>query len=118
MDITRANEILRKLADGIDPMTGEVLPAESICNNVEVVRAFHCILEELNHPVKNKRPQPENAGKPWTEAELEKLKNEFDSHIKQSEIAREHGRSRGAIEAKLAHLGLIENSYYSENSDE
>jgi hypothetical protein len=35
MDIVRAREIIRILADGIDPTTGEVLPAESVCNSPE-----------------------------------------------------------------------------------
>jgi hypothetical protein len=36
--------------------------------------------------------------------------------MKVSAIAKEHGRSRGSIEAKLAHLGLIEDSYFTRKS--
>lgn len=35
-----------------------------------------------------------------------------------SEMARIHGRSRGSIEAKLANLGLIERSYFSEKREQ
>lgn len=43
MDIERAKEILRTLADGTDPLTGEVLSDDNVCNKVEVVRALHCV---------------------------------------------------------------------------
>ena len=48
MDIIRAKEIISTLADGIDPITGELLPAEHICNNPEVVRAFYKLLQQDN----------------------------------------------------------------------
>lgn len=32
MDLQRARKILETLADGVDPMTGEVLPEEHVCN--------------------------------------------------------------------------------------
>ena len=40
MDIIRAKEIIRGLAEGIDPTMGEVLPKESVYNNPEVIRAL------------------------------------------------------------------------------
>lgn len=66
MDIVRAIEVLSILADGINPITGEMLPDSDSCNQVEVVRALHKVLSYLNNaeisPTKNK---PENAGKTW-----------------------------------------------------
>lgn len=47
MDLQRARKILETLADGVDPMTGEVLPEEHVCNRGDVVRAFHYILQKL-----------------------------------------------------------------------
>ena len=46
MEINRAKEIISALAEGIDPITGEVLPDDSICNKGEVVRALYAILRE------------------------------------------------------------------------
>ena len=40
MTIDRAKEIIVALAEGIDPITGEVLPEDNVCNKGEVVRAF------------------------------------------------------------------------------
>lgn len=53
------------------------------------------------------KKQPANAGKPWTETEEEKLLDEFDSKIPIAEIAKEHGRTKGGIEARLVKLGRI-----------
>ena len=53
------------------------------------------------------KKQPANAGKPWTEMEEDKLLDEFDSKMPIAEIAKEHGRSKGGIEARLVKLGRI-----------
>lgn len=47
MDIQRAKELLTALADGLDPLTGEVLPSDHMCNKGDIVRALHCVLEAL-----------------------------------------------------------------------
>ena len=60
MDLQRAKELLSDLADGVDPLTGEVLPEDHVCNKAEIIRAFHCVLKSL--PGKASKPQPENAG--------------------------------------------------------
>ena len=43
----------------------------------------------------------------------EKLLDEFDSGMTTSAIAKEHGRSRGAIESRLADLGKIADTYFN-----
>lgn len=106
MDIMRAKELIAGLADGLDPLTGEILPDDSICNRPEIVRALHAVLSELSP--KAARQLPVNAGKPWTEVEENRLIEEFDAGMKISEIAKEHGRTRGAIESRLSSLGKIE----------
>ena len=42
MDLQRAKELLSGLADGVDPLTGEVLPEDHVCNKAEIIRA--CLL--------------------------------------------------------------------------
>ena len=111
MDIARAKELLSALADGVDPFTGELLPQNHICNQPEMIRAFHEILNVI--PSSKKKCPPRNAGKPWTEIEEEKLLDEFDSGMATSAIAREHGRSRGAIVSRLADLGKISDTYFN-----
>ena len=109
MDIIRAKEIVRTLADGIDPTTGEVLPAESVYNSPEVIRALFAVLEASTP---NTQLQNRNAGKPWTEIEEEKLIDEYASKIKISDIAKEHGRTYRAIESRLERLGLKKKTFW------
>ena len=40
MEIKRAAELLRGLADGRDPITGARLPDESVYNRPEIIRLF------------------------------------------------------------------------------
>ena len=51
--------------------------------------------------------RPSNAGKPWMAIEDDKLRDEFASNVSIGAIAKEHGRSYGAIRARLIKLGLI-----------
>ena len=110
MNTARAIELLSALADGIDPFTGEFLPQNHVCNQPEMIRAFHELLNAI--PPSKKKIAPRNAGKPWTEMEEEKLLDEFESGMTSSAIAKEHGRSRGAIESRLVALGKIESTYF------
>ena len=129
MDIIRAKEIIRTLADGVDPTTGEVLPAESVYNAPDVIRALFVVLEYVNAPVVEGdvgevpvesaeiqslivQDPLRNAGKPWKDIEDEKLKDEFASKMKISDIAKEHGRSYLAIESRLDHLGLKKKPFW------
>ena len=67
MELERARTLLTELADGVDPLTGECLPPDSVCNRPEIIRALHCVLQHTAGG--RKRPSPPNAGKPWTEAD-------------------------------------------------
>ena len=105
MDIVKAKEPLSALADGIDPFTGELLPQNHVCNQPEMIRAFQELLNVSPSP--KKKNLPRNAGKPWADIEEEKLLDEFESGMTTSAIAKEHGRSRGAIESRLVARGNI-----------
>lgn len=105
MDIERAKEVLQTLADGVNPSTGELLPGEDSCSQVEVVRALHTVLRVLD--TQKKKTLPENAGKPWTEQEDETLCKMFDSGAGRKEICNYFKRTSGAITSRLARLGKI-----------
>lgn len=110
MELAKAREIIRILADGVDPTTGEVLPAESVYNSPDVIRALFSVLEATT-------PQPKsnphrNVGNPWTNVEDAQLKDEFTAKMSISDIAKEHGRTYGAIESRLDHLGLKKKPFW------
>ena len=102
MDIAQAKMILSTLADGINPLTGELLPDDCICNQVEIVRAFHCVLTVLSKVGANDLPP--NAGMPWAESEDKLLLNSFMEGKTVSELAKMHGRTKGAISSRLKKL--------------
>ena len=104
MDIVKAKEIISALAEGIDPTTGELLDAESVCNKGEVVRAFYTVLQVLE--CKKEKSVPENAGKPWSAEEENRLEMLYNSRMSQKAIAKEMGRTPGSISSRLEKLGL------------
>ncbi len=54
------------------------------------------------------KPEKQNRGDRWDAAEDERLRQEFESDIPWDEMAKIHGRSVGAIRARLYRMGLIE----------
>lgn len=105
MNLQRAKELLFSLADGVDPLTGEILPGEHVCNKAEIIRAFHCVLKSL--PGKASKPQPENAGKPWSDADDAALCQMFDAGESKKEMCAHFKRSEGSITSRLARLGKV-----------
>ena len=72
MNIVRAKEMIISLADGINPVTGEVLSEKDSCNQIEVVRALYTILNYIDtHSADSKKGSkiPESSGR------LKKRKN-------------------------------------------
>ena len=80
MDVQRAKELLTVLADGVDPLTGEVLPDDHVCNKGKIVRALHCAVEELSR--RREKTLPESNGKPWTKELDDELCRLFDGGMK------------------------------------
>jgi hypothetical protein len=108
MDIVRAKEILSSLAEGVDPTTGEILPDNSVCNKGEIVRALYTVLNTLNEKTAKKN-MPQNAGKPWTVEDDERLRSCFKAGMTKKDLSNEFGRSSGSISSRIARLGLDNN---------
>jgi DNA-binding NarL/FixJ family response regulator len=111
MEIVEALKIMRALADGVNPETGEVLLNDSIYQNPQNVRALHRAvgaLEFAEEREKNKRLLPQNAGRSWSREEEQQVCDELRNGINFQEIARMHNRSIGSIVARLVRLGKIE----------
>lgn len=60
MDIDEAREILKALANGVNPATGEILPNSSPYNNPKIIRAIFTILETSAADKKAKKPSRES----------------------------------------------------------
>jgi hypothetical protein len=129
MERDKALHILKTLADGIDPASGEQFADDSPYQRPNTVRALCWAIQMLEHaasaqpqaasaqpmvqpkPEKSAKPRAEgtrgNAGRPWTPEEEAQLSQAFDSGRTLDELAQAHQRSRWAIEARLAKLGKI-----------
>ena len=107
MDLQRAKELLTVLADGINPLTGEVLPDSDSCNQVDIVRALHTVLMSLKTNSSREKLIPENAGNPWTIEEDNALIEAYRNGATPADLAKVHNRSRGAITSRLSKLGEI-----------
>ncbi len=106
MDVQYAKQLLEGLADGMNPLTGEVLPPDDACNNPDIIRALHTILRELDRKTASKRT-PENAGKPWSKEDDAELCSRFDNGSSVQELSQTFKRTRGAITSRLERLGKI-----------
>jgi len=110
MQQTRARQILQSLIQGIDPITGEQLPQETVLHHADVLRALLAGLAalEMTAARATRRAQlPDNVGRAWTTEEESKLIAAFKSGNSPTAIAHQHGRTLRAIEARLEKLGLI-----------
>ena len=112
MELAAARQIIDTLAQGIHPVTGEVMPEDSPYNAPPVIRALFAVSQALDGSEtgaasKPRRELPVNAGKPWAAQEDGKLESAFSAGIELPEIARELGRTTWAIEARLAKLGKV-----------
>lgn len=110
MNCTEALKILRPLAEGVDPTTGEVLPADSPFQQAQVVRALNCVIELAEREVR-KSELPQAAGKLWTRDEDTQLRREFHQALDFKEIAKIHQRTRGSILSRLAKLGELASEF-------
>ena len=111
MEHDTALGILKALADGIDPSTGERFAPGSPYQNPDTIRALCYAVQALESRTRNRsepqKNQLENAGRPWSDEEEARLGTAFESGKTVLDLAQEHKRSRIAIEARLVKLGKI-----------
>ncbi len=111
MDEAKALAIVAALANGVNPLTGEVFAVESPYQSPEVIRALYCAVRALETTGRRRtRAQgsaSSNAGKPWTDDEDRRLLSAFDGGRPLAELAQAHGRTRGGIQARLVRHGRL-----------
>lgn len=110
MDQAKALSVIRSLANGVDPESGEVFPAESPYQRAQVVRALYVAasaLEKQERFERRKSQLPGKTGEPWTEEEDRKLLAAFDAGRALQELASSHERTMGAVRARLLKYGRI-----------
>lgn len=120
MELLIARQIIDTLAQGIHPVTGEVMPEDSPYNAPPVIRALHAVSRALegiavapppapaSEAQRIVRVAPANAGKRWSPQEDSALETAFDAGIPIKQVAGELGRTAFAVEQRLIRLGKIE----------
>jgi hypothetical protein len=104
-------QIIRHLAEGIDPTTGEVLEGSGPLNSPVVIRALYSLLAETEgktRRTRSERSMPENFGKPWSEADRTYLQQSYLGGVPEAELAQTLKRTKGGISSELIRLGLKE----------
>ena len=90
MDATQALAVVRSLANGVDPESGEIFPSESAYQRPQIVRALYeaaAALERQERYDRRKAQMPIKTGEPWTEDEDRKLLAAFDAGRALQELA-------------------------------
>jgi hypothetical protein len=111
MQLDAALPIVRALADGVNPLTGEAYPEHSPYAEPRTLRALYSAVDLMQREVEREKRRerlPANFGKPWTEGEDHALVGEFDAGMTQPDIARRHARTQSSIRLRLEKLGKIE----------
>ncbi len=110
MDAGQALSVVRSLANGVDPESGEVFPSESAYQRPQVVRALYeaaTALERIERFERRKSQLPQKTGEPWSEDEDRRLLAAFDAGRALQELAAAHERTMGAVRARLLKYGRI-----------
>ncbi len=111
MQLDAALPIVRALADGVNPITGEAYPETSPYAEPRTLRALYSAVDLMAREVEREKRRerlPANFGKPWTEAEDRALIAEFDSGLSIPELGRRHARTQSSIRLRLEKLGKIQ----------
>jgi len=123
MEIREAQSIVKKLAEGVDPNTGEVFAPDSPYNEPRIIRALftvHDLVRQARKPrmsADEKRQEnldlgrPRNYGMPWTDDARSQVAKGFEDEKTVEELATTHERTQGAIRAELIRQGLLPPDY-------
>ncbi len=123
MEKEQTLRILNALANGIHPATGEKFAADGPYQHPDTVRALFQAMRAVEGggapaetpaaaPAPERKPAlPQSgSGSRWSAEEEQRLASAFDTGKTVDELARAHGRSRAAIEARLVRLGKMDAS--------
>ena len=108
MDAETALSIVQPLADGVDPISGEIIAPEGPLNHPQVVRALNAAitsLEQTRERELRRSRLPANAGASWDDSQDESLARDFDAGLSLGELAKRQERTRTSIRARLLKLG-------------
>lgn len=105
-------ETLTALANGVNPITGEILEKNNVYNDPEVIRVLFNTVDLIKNIKTPKNVlRPSNSGSPWTQDKDTELIKLFKENPDLKVIAKQLGRSTGSIHSRLLKLGLVSINY-------
>lgn len=119
MEIREAQSLVKTLAQGIDPNSGEVFAPDSPYNEPNIIRALFTVYDFVRQARKpritddEKRREnlelgrPRNHGLPWTDDARSQVAHDFENGKTVEELAATLERTQGAIRAELIRQGLL-----------
>lgn len=110
MQLESALPIVKALADGVNPVTGEAYPEHSPYAEPRALRALFTAVDIMQREVDKSRRRerlPANFGKPWEEGEDRDIAVAFDAGTSIADMARKHARTQGSIRLRLEKLGKL-----------
>lgn len=114
MELQQARAIVETLAQGIHPVTGELMDADGPYNEPVVIRALFTVARALEgsegkatREAGERRSGAPNQGKPWAPEDDAKLEAAFVDGADLKPLAQELGRTTFALEARLVKLGRL-----------
>ena len=110
MNQSEALSVVRSLANGVDPDSGEVFPADSVYQRAQTVRALYAAAEALEKAERferRKQQLPAKTGEPWTEDEDRRLLAGFDAGRGLPDLAAAHQRTQTGVRARLGNHGRL-----------
>lgn len=110
MHIETALPIIRALADGVNPVTGEAYPEHSPYAEPRTLRALFLAVDLMQREVEREKRRerlPANFGMPWSEKEDKELTDAFEQGRTIPDLAHRHKRTQSSIKLRLEKLGKI-----------
>ncbi len=107
MEIQDAINVIRALADGMNPETREVLKEDSICRRPQTVMALNRALAALVTQQERELKKPASAGQYWSRSEDKQICEELRKGMDFEEIAKTHNRTVPSIIVRLVKLRKI-----------
>ncbi len=110
MNAAEALSVVRSLANGVDPESGEVFPADSVYQRAQNVRALYeaaSALERQERSDRRKQQLPAKTGEPWTEDDDRRLLSGFDAGRGLPDLAAAHQRTLTGVRARLVKYGRL-----------
>lgn len=108
MELQTARQIIDTLSQGVHPVTGEAMPADSPYNDPSVIRALFTVSLALEgKPARPRRDGPPNAGKPWNAQDDVRLESAHREGADLKQLAEQLGRTPFGVETRLVKLGHL-----------